>query len=107
MQSMPSVNEVLKEFEGKKVTLVAINLEESKEEAAAAMTRLGLTLPVALDLDAAVAGLYEVKGIPQTVVVRKGGEISRLFVGGGIEEELRSALREVTEAPVPAENAKP
>ncbi len=107
MQSMPSVNEVLKEFEGKPVTLLAINLEESKEEAAAAMSRLGLTLPVALDMDAAVAGLYDVKGIPQTVVVKKGGEISRLFVGGGIEEELRSALREETEPPVPAENAKP
>jgi thiol-disulfide isomerase/thioredoxin len=107
MNSMPSVNEVVKEFEGKKVTLLAINLEESKEEAVAAMTRLGLQLPVALDIDGEVAGLYEVKGIPQTVVVKKGGEISRVFVGGGIEEELRSALKEETAPAAPVENLRP
>ncbi len=107
MNSLPKVDEVLREFEGKKVTVLAINLEESKEEADAAMKRLGLKLPVALDMDAEVAGLYGVKGIPQTVVVKKGGEISRLFIGGGIDEELRTALKEETESAAPTENTKP
>lgn len=104
MQAMPSVDEVVREFDAQGVQLVTVNMQEDKETVKAALERLKLDSTVALDIDGATAEKYEVTAIPQTVIIDAEGKVSHLFVGGGsqLPEQLRDALEELTN-----EEAKP
>jgi peroxiredoxin len=98
MQSMPLVEEVVREFASRGVELVAVNMEEQPEQVKATLERHKLKVPVALDRDGVVAGRYAVTAIPQTVVIGRDGKVARLFVGGGrnTADALRKALDELT-----------
>ena len=97
LQVMPQVDKVADEFAGEGVKLVAINLEETPEQVKAALARLGLDMPVALDRNGRVAERYGASSIPQTVVIGRDGNVARLFVGASarFDEQLRTALRAV------------
>lgn len=101
VQSMPLVDEVVREFADRGVELLAVNLEEPPEKARGLLDRLKLTVPVALDRDGAVAAKYGVTSIPQAVVIGRDGKVARLYVGGGkaAAEALRAALKELTAKP--------
>ncbi len=101
LQTMPQVDKVAREYADRKVMLVAVNLEERPERIRAALDRLQLSMPVALDVDGRVAEKYGATAIPQTVVVDPQGKVARLFVGGGarFDEQLRAALEAVVSQP--------
>lgn len=100
MQTMPEVDRIVEEVGGDEVQLVAVNLQESKERALAAVKRLDLTATVVLDEDGEVAQKYEASAIPQTVIIDREGTVTHLFVGGGpkflkqFEEALKAALKQ-------------
>jgi peroxiredoxin len=98
MQSMPLVEEVVREFAGRDVELFAVNLEEDPEHVKSVAERHKLKIPVAFDRDGVVAAKYAVTAIPQTVVIDREGKIARLFVCGGkrTAESLRKALQELS-----------
>jgi thiol-disulfide isomerase/thioredoxin len=98
MQTMPLIDEVVRDFTGEGVELVAVNMEEQPEQIKSILERHKLKLTVALDRDGVVAARYAVTAIPQTVVIDREGKVSRLFVGGGknTAEALRKALEELT-----------
>ena len=83
MQSLPLVEEVVKEFTGQDVRLFAVNMEEQPDQIKAVLERHKMKFPVVLDRDGAVAARYAVTAIPQTVLIDRDGKIARLFVGGG------------------------
>ena len=97
MQSMPLVDEVVREFADRGVELLAVNMEEQPEQIKAMLERHKLKVPVALDRDGVVAAKYAVTAIPQTVVIDRDGKVARLFVGGGKKtaESLRTAIQEL------------
>jgi thiol-disulfide isomerase/thioredoxin len=97
LQSMPLVDKVAAEFADQGVECFGINLQEPADRAQAAIARLQLSMPVALDLDGRVAEKYGVTSIPQTVIIGKDGTVVRLFVGSGarFDETLRNALQKV------------
>ena len=88
-----------REFADQGVELVAVNLEETADRLTAALERLKLSMPVALDLNGRVAERYGATSIPQTVIVDREGKVARLFVGGSarFDETLRQALKSVLE----------
>ncbi len=94
IQAMPQVERVTKEFADRGVRLVAVNLQEAPRDIKAMLERHKLDVAVALDRDGVVADKYAATAIPQTVVVDRDGNVSRLFVGGGpgLEAQLRDAL---------------
>jgi thiol-disulfide isomerase/thioredoxin len=98
MQTMPLIDEVVREFSGRGVELLAVNLEEQPQQVKSTLERHKLQIPVALDREGAVAAKYAVTAIPQTVVIDREGKIARLFVGGGKKtaEALRKALAELS-----------
>jgi thiol-disulfide isomerase/thioredoxin len=98
MQSLPLVEEVVREFAGQDVRLFAVNMEEQPDQIKAALERYKMKFPVVLDRDGAVAARYAVTAIPQTVLIDRDGKIARLFVGGGKKtaDALRKALEELT-----------
>jgi peroxiredoxin len=98
MQSMPAVEDVIREFADRDVELLAVNMEEQPEQVKAIMERHKFKAPVAIDRDGAVAAKYAVTAIPQTVVIDREGKVARLFVGGGKAnaDALRKALQELS-----------
>jgi len=100
LQVMPQVDKVAREFADKGVKLVAVNLEETPEQVKAALGRLQLDMPVALDRQGRVAERYGATAIPQTVIIGRDGKVARLFVGASarFDEQLRGALTSVLAA---------
>jgi peroxiredoxin len=98
MQSMPVVEDVIREFADRDVELLAVNMEEQPEQVKAIMERHKFKAPVAIDRDGAVAAKYAVTAIPQTVVIDREGKVARLFVGGGkaTADALRKSLQELS-----------
>ena len=101
LQVMPQVDRVTREFADQNVELVAINLEETAERVKAALERLQLSIPVALDRDGRAAEKYGATSIPQTVIIGRDGNVERVFVGGGarFDEQLRGALKSLLSEP--------
>ena len=104
LQAMPQVEKVTGEFRDQGVMLVAVNLQESPKEISAMLERHKLNLTVALDKDGAVAEKYKANAIPQTVVIDREGNVTRLFVGGG--SHLGDQLREAIQATLGGPDAK-
>jgi thiol-disulfide isomerase/thioredoxin len=98
MQSLPMIEEVVKDFADRDVRLFAVNMEEQPEQIRTVMERHKMKFPVVLDRDGAVAARYAVTAIPQTVLIDRDGKIARLFVGGGKKtaDALRAAIQELT-----------
>lgn len=97
LQVMPQIDKVVHEFADQGVELVAINLEEKEDRIKAALQRLKLEMPVALDSDGRIAEKYGATAIPQTVIIDRTGKVARLFVGGGARfgDQLRTAIEAV------------
>lgn len=80
-RALPILNEVTGNFKDKGVVFVAVNVRESPEQIQSFLKSKNLNVNVALDQDGKVGELYQVRGIPQTVVVGKDGTISQIHVG--------------------------
>jgi len=61
--------------------LLAISLDDTREAAEAAATRLKMPFPVLLDATGKVAKEYHVEGIPTLVVIDPAGKVSYSSVG--------------------------
>ena len=96
LRAMPVVEGVLDEFSPTDVALIAVNQQESEDDAAAALERIGVAVDVAMDVDGVAAQRYRIDAIPQTFVVDRGGVVRAVFVGAGedLGEGLRTAIRD-------------
>src|SRR5262249_12272986 len=99
VSAMPQVERVAREFRDRDVQLVAVNLQETEKQITSMLERHKLDVTVALDRDGDVALKYAASAIPQTVIIDREGNVSRLFVGGG--PQLEGQLREAVEALMP------
>ncbi len=97
IQAMPQIEAVVGEFPKSDVQLVAVNLQEQPAAITAALERMGLEVPVALDRNGSVADQYGVTAIPQTVIVGPDGKVARLYVGArsSLAPEMRSTIAEL------------
>jgi peroxiredoxin len=107
VQALPQVDQVHREFAGRNVEVIAVNLEETPKAIAPMLERHKLELPVALDQDGAIAARYGVTSIPQTLVINAEGTVVRHFIGGGphLGESLQAILKELLEGPSPGKTA--
>jgi peroxiredoxin len=99
-ESMPGLQKLHEELSDKHVKIFAVNLREEPDVVRKYLESSKLTLPVILDADGAVASKYSVSGIPQTVVIGKGGRVQNVFVGFGpqSEQKLREAVQKAAGA---------
>ena len=72
-------------------------MQEDAATVSATLERLQLKPTVALDIDGAAAGHYEVSAIPQVVIVDTDGNVARIFVGVNADfaDQLRDALSQL------------
>ncbi len=95
--SLPLVSSVAGSFADKGVIFYAANLRETAAQVRQFQTQKALAFPVLLDADGKVAGLYQAKGIPETVLIDASGKIQAVHVGydAGIRKKLTGQLNDM------------
>lgn len=83
IEAMPLVESVAEKFADQGLVFYAVNAGEDAETVKQFLSSNELELPVAMDLDGAISGLYLVNGIPQTVLIGKDGKVQVVHVGFG------------------------
>jgi peroxiredoxin len=79
---LPSaIEQVHREFGARGLVVLAIDMEEPAETVTAWGRRHGVTMPLLLDRDGAVARRYQVTGTPTVYVVGRDGQLLGRAVG--------------------------
>lgn len=81
VHALPLVNEATAARKDKGVVFFAVNQQEEVDQIKAFLRSKNLDVQVALDAEGKAAGLYQVRGIPQTVIIDKAGNIASVHVG--------------------------
>jgi peroxiredoxin len=90
VKALPIISSVAAEYKAKGVTFYAVNVAEDAETVSAFLKEKDLKVPVLLDKEGKVAGLYGAEGIPQTVLIGKDGVVQVVHVG--LSQDLKSKL---------------
>ncbi len=90
---MPYLQQIYEKWQIRGLVLLAINIGESSSDVEEFMQSQGLSLPVLLDGDGAIAAQYGIEAIPATFFIDSGGIIQEVMVGAfqstaEIEESL-------------------
>ena len=106
MQTLDRIDQAIVAAGRDKVHRISVNLEESAEQVLAVLEQRPIDAGVALDLEGAVAQLYEVSLLPQVVLIDADGTVAGLYVGGGPEmvEPMTAALKQLVQR---AQEARP
>ena len=92
---MPFMEKLSKEFDGKGVHILALNLKDTKLKAETFRDQYGLTFPIARDTDESVRRAFNVLPLPTTILVNKDGIIEEIKSGGMSEDEIRSFMESI------------
>lgn len=92
---MPFMESQSKEFEGKGVHILALNLKDTKLKAETFRDQYGLTFPIARDTDESVRRAYNVIPLPTTILINKDGIIEDIIPGGMDENRIRSYMESI------------
>lgn len=99
-QEMPKLEEIFSRYEQAGFTLLGVNIDEDSARALRLAADLGVTFPLLLDDEQSVSRLYDVQGMPMTVLVDRDGRVRSVHYGyrPGVEQryldEVRALLRE-------------
>jgi peroxiredoxin len=98
-KELPQLDKLAKEYAGKGVVIVAVNIDKQRDNAERMVKQLGVSLPVLLDPAGSVAGTYDLPKMPTSFVVDKKGIIRYVnegFDGPKDVERFKQELDELT-----------
>jgi alkyl hydroperoxide reductase subunit AhpC len=106
---LPVVNRLLAGYKDKGVLFVAVNQGEDANQVRTFLQGIHIEPTVALDAQGSAGHLYQVSGIPQTVIIDKQGIVRAVFTGygPGTEDDIKKQLDEVLAGGAPAAGATP
>jgi peroxiredoxin/outer membrane lipoprotein-sorting protein len=90
--SMPMLELLSRQFKDKGIVVLSIDDEDPKEQSAF-LTKFGYTFPSLVDPAGKVKTLYNVEGIPTTILVDREGKIKTYDVGTATYESLSESLQ--------------
>ena len=99
-KEMPILEQLNRQYRNKGVTLVGVNVEPDSEAASQWLKATPVSFPILYDVDSKVSKLYQVEGMPNTVIVDRKGNVRYIHRGyrPGAENEyldqIRALLRE-------------
>ena len=80
-QEMPLLDAMYKKYKAMGFTLIGVNVEPDSKAAAEFLKKLPVSFPVAFDAESKVSQLYNVQGMPSTVIVDRKGNARVLHKG--------------------------
>ncbi len=80
-QEMPLLDAMYKKYKAMGFTLIGVNVEPDSKAAEEFLRKLPVSFPVAFDAESKVSQLYNVQGMPSTVIVDRKG-IARVLHKG-------------------------
>ena len=94
-QEMPILEQLNRQYHGKGVTLLGINVEPDSAAAVDWLKATPVTFPILFDTESKVSNLYEVAGMPNTVIVDRKGVVRYIHRGysAGAENDYLNQIR--------------
>ena len=94
-QEMPILEQLNRQYHGKGVTLLGINVEPDSAAAVDWLKATPVSFPILFDVDSKVSNLYEVAGMPNTVIIDRKGLVRYIHRGysAGAENDYLNQIR--------------
>ncbi|HEY8449706.1 MAG TPA: TlpA disulfide reductase family protein [Bacillota bacterium] len=101
-ETLPQLNEVYSRYSNQGLEVLAIDILESRDRVARAVSGLGLSFPVLLDADARASKSYAVRATPTYVFIDRAGVVREILIGaprpGAVEGRLLPILKPLEES---------
>lgn len=96
-QEMPVLNELYQHYRSLDFTVLGVNVEQNSDNAESLLKEIPVSFPILFDNHNQVSKLYNVKGMPSTVIVDRDGNVRYTHIGyqAGTENEYQSKIREL------------
>jgi peroxiredoxin len=94
-QEMPILEQLNHQYRNKGVALIGVNVEPDSALATNWLKATPVTFPILFDVDSKVSKLYEVQGMPNTVILDRKGIVRYIHRGytPGAENEYLDQIR--------------
>jgi peroxiredoxin len=94
---MPHLNRLYEKYRSSGFVTLGINIDDDVGKAADIAAKLNVKFPVLLDTDKKVSKLYDMQGMPATVVIDRDGRARYLHRGyrDGFEKTYEQQIREL------------
>ena len=92
---MRSIEPLYRAYEPQGMQILAINVRQDRRTAADFVESLGISYPVLLDEEGAVARAYGVSGLPTTFFVDRQGKLAARILGESTPEVFEQILKEL------------
>ena len=96
-QEMPLLNRIHEKYSKTGFRLLGVNVDDKAGNAQAMAGKLGVTFPVLFDAEKRVSRLYDVDGMPSTVLIDRNGKVRYIHRGyrAGYETQYEAQVREL------------
>ena len=94
-QEMPLLEGIYKKYGKMGFVLLGVNVEPDSQAAQEWLKQTPVSFPILFDTDSKVSKLYEVAGMPSTVIIDRSGKVRMLHRGykPGDENEYQDSIR--------------
>jgi thiol-disulfide isomerase/thioredoxin len=94
-QEMPILEQLYKKYKAAGFTLLGVNVEPKSGDAEGFLKSTPVSFPILFDPDSKVSRLYEVSGMPSTVILDRSGKVRYIHHGykPGEESEYLDQIR--------------
>ena len=99
-QEMPILEQLYRSYQAAGFTLLGVNVEPSANDAQKFLKGTPVSFPILFDPESKVSNLYEVSGMPSTVIVDRKGVVRYVHHGykpgdeGEYLDQIRALMRE-------------
>lgn len=95
LQELSATEPVYRRFAARGLEVLAINIEQPREQVARLVAELKISYPVLLDVGGEVARRYGVDGLPASFLVDPDGRLQARLLGGVPGDRLEGILSEL------------
>jgi peroxiredoxin len=94
---MPVLDELYRHYRSLDFTILGVNVEQNSDDAESLLKDVPVSFPILFDTKNKISKLYDVKGMPSTVLVDRDGNIRYVHMGyqPGVEAEYQTRIREL------------
>lgn len=94
-QEMPVLDQLYQRYRDLDFTVLGVNVEENPDAARSLLKDVPVTFPILFDSSNSVTKLYQVKGMPSSILVDRDGNMRHVYMGyqRGYEQEYQNQVR--------------